>query len=243
MPKLGVNIDHVATLRQARKGQAPDPVIAAAIVEAAGADSIVVHLREDRRHINDRDVVLLRKCARTRLNLEMSAAGQIVDIACKIRPDQATLVPEKRQELTTEGGLDVISGFEKIKRVVKRLRASSIEVSLFIDPDKKQIAQAAKAGARIIEIHTGKYADAKDKESRDRYFREIKSAVIYGRQKGLSVNAGHGLDYSNVSRIAAIKGIEELNIGYSIVCRAVLVGLERAVREMRSLICPCETTI
>lgn len=166
----------------------------------------------------------------------MSVAQEIVNIACDIKPDQATLVPEKRRELTTEGGLDVLSGFERVKKTVQKLKRQGIAVSLFIDPDKKQIDSAKKSGVEIIELHTGRYADARDKKEQDRYFRELESAAAYARGKGLIVNAGHGLNYYNVSRVARIKGIEELNIGYSIICRAVLVGLERAVREMKMLI-------
>ncbi|MDP2940971.1 MAG: pyridoxine 5'-phosphate synthase [Candidatus Omnitrophota bacterium] len=236
MPSLGVNIDHVATLRETRRGNYPEPAQAALICEAAGADGIVAHLREDRRHIQDRDVWLLRKVVRTRLNLEMSVADEIVAIACKVKPDQSTLVPEKRQELTTEGGLDVLANFKKIKFVLEKLTAHGIAVSLFIDPEKKQIDAAKKSGAKMIELHTGRYAGARTKESQDNFFRQIKKAVVYARAKGIQVFAGHGLDYDNVSRIAGIKGIEELNIGYAIVCRAVLVGLDRAVRAMKALI-------
>jgi len=236
MPSLGVNIDHVATLREARRGIEPEPVFAALICEAAGADSIVVHLREDRRHIKDRDLYLLKKAVRTKLNLEMSTALDIVEIACEVKPEQATLVPEKRQELTTEGGLDVANNFKKIRQVLERLEKQSITASLFIDPDKIQIDAAKKVGAGMIELHTGRYADAKGKKQEDKYFRELEVATRYAREKGLIVNAGHGLNYYNAARIARIKGIEELNIGYSIVCRAVLVGLERAVKEMKMLI-------
>ncbi|MBI4981560.1 MAG: pyridoxine 5'-phosphate synthase [Candidatus Omnitrophica bacterium] len=236
MPKLGVNIDHVATLRQARRGIEPEPVMAAIAAEAAGADSIVVHLREDRRHINDKDVFSLRKVLRTRLNLEMSIADEIVDIACKAGPDQATLVPEKRQELTTEGGLDVINNSYKIRKAVQELEKNNIEVSFFIDPDKKQISAAKKLGAKIIEIHTGRFADAKNKSEADKYFKEIKVSAVFAREIGLIVNAGHGLNYHNVSRVAKIPGIEELNIGYSIICRSVFVGLAQAIKEMKALI-------
>jgi len=236
MPKLGVNIDHVATLREARQGIEPEPAFAALICEAAGADSIVCHLREDRRHIKDADLYILKKVVRGRLNLEMSVASEIVGIACKVKPDQATLVPERRQELTTEGGLDVTSNFNKVKKSVQKLQKSGVEVSLFIDPDKRQVDAAKKTGVGIIELHTGRYADALNNSEEGRYFKEIEKAVKYARLRGLVVNAGHGLDYYNVSRIARMKGIEELNIGYSIVCRAVIVGLERAVKEMKILI-------
>jgi len=236
MPKLGINIDHVATLREARYGIEPEPVFAALICQACGADSIVVHLREDRRHIKERDLYILKEVVKTKLNLEMSVAQDIVDIACKVRPAQATLVPERRQELTTEGGLNVISHFKRIKQVLSQLEKARIEVSLFIGPDKRQIDAAGKVGAGIIELHTGRYADAKTKEEQDKYFKELEAAAHYAKNKGLIVNAGHGLNYNNVTRVAKIKDIEELNIGYSIVCRAVMVGLERAVREMRALI-------
>ncbi|MDD5166311.1 MAG: pyridoxine 5'-phosphate synthase [Candidatus Omnitrophica bacterium] len=236
MPKLGVNIDHVATLREVRHGVEPEPVFAALVCESCGVDSIVVHLREDRRHIKERDLNLLRKVIKTRLNLEMSIAEKIVDIACTAKPDQATLVPEKRQELTTEGGLDIVANFTRVKKAIQRLKKEHIAVSLFIDPDKKQIDAAKKSGAEIIELHTGRYADAKNEKEQDKYFKELETAVSYARGKGLTVNAGHGLNYYNVTRVAKLKGIEELNIGYSVICRAVLVGLDRAVREMKILI-------
>lgn len=236
MPRLGVNIDHVATLREVRGGIEPEPVFAALICEQAKADSIVVHLREDRRHIKDRDLYLIKEAVKTKLNLEMSVAEDIVEIACKVKPDQATLVPEKREEITTEGGLDVASDFKRIKRVVAILEKKGIGVSLFIDPEKSQIDAAAKLGASMIELHTGRYAGARNKKEGDKYFQEIETAVAYARAKKIAVFAGHGLNYSNVAKIAKIKGIEELNIGYSIVCRAVLVGIHRAVQEMKLLI-------
>lgn len=236
MPKLGVNIDHIATLRQVRKGIEPEPVFAALICESAGADSIVAHLREDRRHINERDINLLRQVTRTRLNLEMSVAQEIVEIAVKVKPDQATLVPERRQELTTEGGLDAVSNFKKIAKVKDTLERAGIVVSLFIDPDKKQIDASSKLGVDMVELHTGRYADAGNEKGEERFFEQLKQATAYSRKKGLVVNAGHGLNYYNVGRVAKIKGIEELNIGYSIVCRGALIGLERAVREMKALI-------
>lgn len=236
MSRLGVNIDHIATLREVRRGIEPEPVFAALICEASGADSIVVHLREDRRHIKERDLYILKEVVKTKLNLEMSVASEIVEIACKVKPDQATLVPEKRQELTTEGGLDVLTNFKKIKQVLSQLEKQAITVSLFIDADKNQIDASRKVGAGMIELHTGRYADAKNDKEQDKDFKELKAAVAYAKSKGLIVNAGHGLDYYNVTRVAKIQGIEELNIGYSIVCRAVLVGLGRAVKEMRMLI-------
>jgi len=236
MPKLGVNIDHVATLRQARRGIEPEPVFAALVCEVAGADSIVAHLREDRRHIKERDLYILKKVIKTKLNMEMSVAGEIVDIACDLKPAQATLVPEKRQELTTEGGLDVVSNFNKVKRAAQKLEKQGIIVSLFIDPDKKQIDASEKTGVRMVELHTGRYADAKDEKKQGRYFKELKNAVSYAGKKGMIVNVGHGLNYYNTARVAGIKGIEEFNIGYSIICRAILIGLERAVAEMKILI-------
>ncbi|OGX15865.1 MAG: pyridoxine 5'-phosphate synthase [Omnitrophica WOR_2 bacterium RBG_13_41_10] len=236
MPRLGVNIDHIATLREIRHGIEPDPAFAALIVQAAGADSIVVHLREDRRHIKERDLRILKEVVKIKLNLEMSTNDDVVKIACEIKPDQATLVPEKRQEITTEGGLDVAINFKKIKEVLRKLKQQGIAASLFIDPDKKQIDAAKRAGVKMIELHTGRYADAKGDKEQDQYFKELESAVNYAKDKGLAVFAGHGLNYYNVARVAKIKGIEELNIGYSIVCRATLVGLERAVRQMKLLI-------
>ena len=232
MAKLGVNIDHVATLRQARKGVFPDPVSAASLCEKAGSHSIVAHLREDRRHINDSDVKRLKKTVRTRFNLEMSIVPEIVEIACRLKPHQATLVPEKRQELTTEGGLCIITYRRRLAKVIEQLRKSGIAVSLFIDPDKRQIALAPEVGAKIIEIHTGRYAEAKTKLQRQARLKEIIKATEYAQTLGLTVNAGHGLDYDNVKPIARISGIEELNIGYSIICRSIFVGLEAAVRQM-----------
>ena len=236
MPRLGVNIDHVATLREVRKGIEPEPVFAALICEASGADSIVVHLREDRRHIKERDLYILKEVVKTKLNLEMSIAQEIVEIACKVRPDQATLVPEKRQELTTEGGLDVLANFKKIKLAREKLARHGITASLFIDPDKRQIDASKKVGIKMIELHTGRYADARNNKEQDKYFKELEMAVNYAKYKNLIVNAGHGLNYYNVAKVAKIEAIEELNIGYSIVCRAVLAGLGQAVKEMRMLI-------
>lgn len=233
--RLGVNIDHVASLRQLRKGVHPEPVYAAGIVERAGADGIVVHLREDRRHINERDLRRLKKTVSTNLNLEMSINPEIVEICVKTKPGQATLVPEKRQELTTEGGLDVVSLKSAIKKVIARLKSREILVSLFIEPDIRQIDAAQSIGADAIELHTGKYALSADKNKKQELSRMIKTAQ-YARRIGLSVFAGHGLDYGNVRAIADIPEIEELNIGYSIICRAVFVGLEKAVREMIELV-------
>jgi pyridoxine 5-phosphate synthase len=236
MPKLGVNIDHVATLRQARGGNLPDPVYAAFLAEQAGAQSIVAHLREDRRHIQDQDIKLLRKKIGTKLNLEMSIAPEILKIACKIKPFQATLVPEKRGELTTEGGLNVAANLKLIAAAINKLKKSNVRVSLFIDPDKEQINAAKGAGAKIIEFHTGRYCLAKNSRQKEIFFNQLNRAVIYAQAQGLKVSAGHGLDYANVSRIAQIKGIEELNIGYSIICKSLYVGLFAAVKEMRELI-------
>ncbi|MBU0634285.1 MAG: pyridoxine 5'-phosphate synthase [Candidatus Omnitrophica bacterium] len=237
MIKLGVNIDHVATVRQARKAAEPDPVQAAAVAELAGADTITVHLREDRRHINERDVRILRKTIRTKLNLEMSIALGIVKIACAVKPDQATLVPEKRKELTTEGGLDVVGSERKIKRVVKRLKSAGITVSLFIDPDTKQIEAASRARAEFIELHTGCYANAKKEKDKQKQLSLLAEAAFFAHTLGLRVNAGHGLNYCNTQAlIEKVPHLEELNIGHSIVSRAVIVGLGRAVREMKGLI-------
>ncbi len=237
MIKLSVNIDHVATLRQARQTIEPDPLEAAAIVENAGADGITVHLREDRRHVNDRDVRLLRKSLRTRLNLEMSIAPEIVTIARKIKPEQATLVPEKRQEVTTEGGLDVSGKQGRIKSVIERLKEKNIIVSLFIEPEKKQIEAAKNIGADFIELHTGAFANAVASKAVKKQLDRLAKAASFAKEIGLGVNAGHGLTYLNTrSIIEAIPEIEELNIGHSIISRAVLVGLYQAVSEMKVII-------
>ncbi len=236
MVKLGVNIDHVATLREARKTDVPDPVEAANVCEKAGCDSIVCHLREDRRHIKDADVDRLRRAVRTRLNLEMSVARDIVEFACGIRPDQATLVPEKRMEVTTEGGLDVKRNFSKVKSVVSKLKKSGIDVSLFINPSREQIAASRASGAGIIELHTGEYANAKNPGQRKRQLDILKRSAAYAVSLGLEVNAGHGLDYDNVGAVASIDGMNELNIGHSIISRAVFTGLGQAVEEMIGLI-------
>jgi pyridoxine 5-phosphate synthase len=236
MPKLGINIDHVATVREARRTIEPDPVWAASICELAGCHSIVAHLRQDRRHIDDRDIKILRQTVRTRFNLEMSAAKEIVDIACRIRPDQSTLVPEKRQELTTEGGLNVAAAKSKLAKVIEKLKKKKILVSLFIDPDKRQIDAARDLEVQSVEIHTGTYANAQTIERGTFELQKIRDAVNYALSLGLVVNAGHGLTYQNVRDIAEIPCVEELNIGHSIISRAVLVGLDRAVREMLELI-------
>ena len=236
MPKLGVNIDHVATLREARKTYMPDPIEAARICEEAGCDSIVCHLREDRRHIKDEDVITLREIIKTRLNLEMSIAKDIVEFACRVRPDQATLVPEKRQEVTTEGGLDVKRNLSKVKSVVSRLKESGIDVSLFINPARSQIDASLKSGAGIIEFHTGEYANAESESARKKQLDILKDAVKYAASLGLEVNAGHGLNYDNVADVALVKGINELNVGHAIISKAVFTGIGNAVSEMLGLI-------
>ncbi len=236
MPRLGVNIDHVATVREARGVSYPDPVTAAGIVELAGADGIVCHLREDRRHIQDRDLRILREVVQTRLNLEMAATEEMVRTALATRPNIVTLVPEKREELTTEGGLDVIKFFPSLKKTIQRLRRGGIPVSLFVDPQKDQIKAAEDAGANVVEIHTGHYCDAKTPSQEDEELKRIFDAVGEASRRNVRIAAGHGLNYVNVRRIAEIQEIEELNIGHSIIARAVLVGLDRAVREMIALI-------
>lgn len=235
MLKLGVNIDHVATLRQARGGVEPDPVEAALVCEKAGCDSIVAHLREDRRHINDNDIIELRKKINTRFNLEMSMNPEIVDIALKLGPDQVTLVPEKRQELTTEGGLSVIKHEKKLSKIAELFNKKGIGVSVFIDPNKDEIRSSIYIGMRIIEIHTGSYSLAWDKDLKGKELKKIKEAGEYAMSKGLIVNAGHGLNYANVKQIADIKGINELNIGHSIISKAVFTGLCKAVQDMKLL--------
>ncbi len=236
MPRLGVNIDHVATVRQARGIVYPDPVMAAGIVELAGANGIVCHLREDRRHIQDRDLRLLREVIQTRLNLEMAATNEMIDIALSVKPDQVTFVPEKRQEITTEGGLDVISQEDYLRRAIKRFKEAGIPVSIFIDPDLKQIRSAIKTGADCVEINTGKYSEAKTEKELDVEFEKVKSAVKFAYKSKFTVHAGHGLTYKNTKRVSDLKEISELNIGHNIVARAVLVGMERAVREMLNII-------
>ncbi len=236
MVKLGVNVDHVATVRQARGIHEPDPVTAAALAELAGADSITVHLREDRRHIQDRDVELLSQTVKTRLNLEMAATEEMIGIALKILPYSVTLVPEKRQELTTEGGLDVIHLRTDLRDQVATLRQGGMLISLFVDPDLEQLKAAHRVGVQAVELHTGAYCEAADETARKAELAKLESAVRAGKKLGLQVNAGHGLNYRNVREVVALGGIEELNIGHSIVARAVLVGMERAVREMVALL-------
>jgi len=234
--RLGVNIDHVATIRQARGVKYPDPVTAAGIVELAGADGVVCHLREDRRHIQDRDLRLLRDTIQTRLNLEMAATEEMIRIALATKPDIVTLVPERREELTTEGGLDVVKFLHPLKKAIQRLQKGGIPVSLFVDPRKDQIKASEEVGANAIEIHTGHYCDATTSAQTDEELKKILDAVGEASRRNLQIAAGHGLNYVNIRRIAEIKEIEELNIGHSIIARAVLVGLDRAVREMIALI-------
>lgn len=236
MAKLCVNIDHIATLRNARGGFYPDPVEAAKIAEKAGACGITVHLREDRRHIRDSDVFLLRNSVKTKLNLEMSLSPEIVNIAVKVRPDEATIVPEKRRELTTEGGLDVIKNMRKLKNVIPRLQNAGAAVSLFIDAEERQILAAKKSGADCVEIHTGCYAGACDKKTAAMELKKIKKGVELAIKIGLKVNAGHGLNYDNTRAIAAIRGISDFNTGHSIIARAVCDGLHKAVRDMIRLL-------
>ena len=235
MATLGVNIDHIANVRQARKTIEPDPVQFAFLAELGGADSITVHLREDRRHIQDRDVLLLKETIKTKLNLEMAATEEMLAIAKKVLPNFVTLVPEKREEVTTEGGLDVKNNFEYLNHFVKSLKDSKIEVSAFIDPSSEQINYSKEIGFEFVELHTGKYADLKGEEQ----YRELQKIIESTHQAndiGLIVNAGHGLNYNNVKKIASINNMNELNIGHSIVARALAVGLEKSVREMKSLI-------
>lgn len=233
MPTLGVNIDHIATIRQARRTVEPDPVAAAVLAELAGADGITVHLREDRRHIQDRDVRLLRQTVRTHLNLEMAATDEMVAIALDIKPDYVTLVPEKREEVTTEGGLEIAGQAERMKHIVERLQGAGIPVSLFIDADPAQIEASAAVKAQFIELHTGRYAEADDEVSRKKELELLATGCQQAIAAGLRVNAGHGLTYWNVYPVACLPGMEELNIGHTIISRAALVGLERAVREMK----------
>ncbi|MCL4110425.1 UNVERIFIED_CONTAM: hypothetical protein GTU68_006645 [Idotea baltica] len=236
MIRLGVNIDHVATVRQARKTNEPDPVHAAVLAELGGADGITVHLREDRRHIQDRDVQLLKQTLRVPLNLEMAVEEEITDIACDIVPEWTCLVPEKRQELTTEGGLDVVGQRDRVAKCVDRLHCAGIQVSLFIDPDEAQIQAAKDLNVAAVELHTGTYADAKSADQQSSELQRIQSASAFTIERGLILNMGHGLTYRNVLPIAAISGLNELNIGHTIISHAVMVGLERAVREMKDLI-------
>jgi len=232
MVRLGVNIDHVATLRQARRAPEPDPIQAAVLAELGGADGITVHLRADRRHIQDRDVEILRQVVKTRLNVETAATQEMMRIALTVKPNQVTLVPERREEVTTEGGLDVVLNSVQLRPVVRTLQEGGIHVSLFVDPNPEQVKESHKIDAQAIEINTAAYADALDDRSRDQALRIVVDAARLGRKLGLEVHAGHGLTYRNVRAIAAVSEITELNIGHNIVARAVLVGMERAVREM-----------
>lgn len=236
MARLGVNIDHIATLRQARGGSDPDPLAAAVLVELAGADGIVVHLREDRRHIHDKDVLLLREIIRTKLDLEMAADEAMAKIALNIKPDLVTLVPEKRQELTTEGGLDVAGQRDRLQGIVTLLHDGGIPVSVFVEPDLNQIKAAHKISADFVELHTGRYANAARSKEADAEFDAITQAAKLAYKLGIGVNAGHGLNYRNIKRLTHVSEIVEYNIGHSIISRAVLVGLDQAVREMRALL-------
>jgi len=237
-PELGVNIDHVATVRQARKSYEPDPVWAAALAELGGADSITLHLREDRRHVQDRDLRLLRETVTVRLNLELACVEPIVALACGLVPDQATLVPERREEITTEGGLDVVTARAPTAVAVAELKRAGIRVSLFLDPDERQIEVAAELGADAVELHTGRYALARGAVQTAELARLANAGRRVG-ELGLALHAGHGLSYRNVRPIAALEGVRELHIGHSIVARAVMVGMQQAVREMKQLISSC----
>lgn len=234
MIRLGVNIDHVATLRQARRAREPDPVAAAVLATLGGADGITIHLREDRRHIQDRDLIVLRETVTTRLNLEMAVAPEIVALALLHKPDEATLVPEKRQELTTEGGLDLLANEAAVRAAIDQLKAASIHVSLFIDPDIRQIDAAQRFGTDAIEFQTASYSEARGDAAIAAEFEKLRQSTIEAVNRGIHVHMGHGLNYWNVQPIVRIEGVEELNIGHSIVSRAVLVGMERAVREMKA---------
>lgn len=234
--RLGVNVDHVASLRQNRGTRYPDPVYAAMLAEEAGADGITIHPREDRRHIQDRDVLLLRQTLNSRMNLEMAVTERMLAFAKQVNPEAVCLVPEKREELTTEGGLDVVGQQKKIAEACQRLTAIGSEVSLFIDPDNAQIDAAVACGAPVIELHTGHYADAASADELESEFARIADALVYARRQGLVVNAGHGLHYHNTARIAALPGLNELNIGHSLIARAIFTGLRQAVADMRKLI-------
>jgi pyridoxine 5-phosphate synthase len=232
---LGVNIDHVATVRNARGTTYPDPVQAALLAEEAGADAITLHLREDRRHIKDADVEAIRPQLRTRMNLESAVTSEMIEFACRIKPQDVCLVPERREEVTTEGGLDVVRYFSQVQAAVKQLQAEGIRVSLFIDADNEQIKAAAEIGAPVIEIHTGRYADAHNESEQQHELERVQQGVLQGIQHGLQVNAGHGLHYTNVQAIAAIPELAELNIGHAIVAQAVFVGWKNAIKEMKAI--------
>jgi pyridoxine 5-phosphate synthase len=239
MPELGVNIDHVATVRQARKTYEPDPVLAAALAELGGADGITLHLREDRRHIQDRDLRVLSETVTVKLNLELAADNDVLAIACRTQPDQATLVPERREEITTEGGLDVVANRTAVEVAVKQLKDAGVSVSLFLDPDERQIATAAELGVDAIELHTGQYALASRVE-RTSQLEKLTSAGRQIHEAGLVLHAGHGLNYQNVTDVAEISAMHELNIGHSIIARAMMVGLQNAVRDMKDLLVAVE---
>ncbi len=236
MPLLGVNIDHVATVREARRTNEPDPVWAAALAELGGADGITIHLREDRRHIGDRDLRVLRETVAVKLNLEMACEPEVVQIACQAKPAQATLVPERREEVTTEGGLDVVRHRERVVSAIEQLRAAGILVSLFLDPDARQIEEAARLGADAVELHTGRYALASSAAMQEEELKKLKTIGAQIVAAGMALHAGHGLTYRNVRPVAMIEGMHELNIGHSIIARAIMVGLEKAVRQMKRLV-------
>lgn len=236
MPKLGVNVDHIATIRQARKVGEPDPVAAAVLAELAGADGITVHLRADRRHIQERDVRVLREVVKTKLNLEMAATQEMIRIAFTLKPDVSTLVPERREEVTTEGGLDILMNESHMRKAVQALKDAGVEVSIFVDPDSQQLKAAQQIEADAVEINTGAYAEATHEKERVEELEKIQNSARFASKIGLKVLAGHGLNYRNVAPVARIREIEELNIGHSIVGRAALVGMERAVREMKALL-------
>jgi len=236
MPELGVNIDHVATVRQARMTNEPDPVWAAALAQLGGADCITLHLREDRRHIIDRDLEILRQTVTAKVNLEMACDEDVTQIACRVKPDQATLVPERREEITTEGGLDIVGQRDRVVQVVDRLLEADISVSLFLDPDPAQIAAAAEMNVQAVELHTGQYALATPGTERDEQLEILRTASSQIRQAGMTLHAGHGLTYQNVCPVARIEDMHELNIGHSIIARAIMVGMEKAVRQMKELV-------
>ena len=236
MARLSVNIDHVATIRQARCAKEPDPVTAASLAELGGADGITIHLREDRRHIQDRDAIILRKVVKTKLNLEMAGTKEMMKIALELKPDMVTLVPEKRQELTTEGGLDVITQKGHLKKIIAALKEAGIRVNLFIDPEPEQVKTSHRIGTNGIEIHTGKYCDTQDGVLKDKELKRIYNTALLASKLGMAVHAGHGLDYYNIKRVAEIREIEEFAIGFSIISRSVFAGIERAVKEMKELV-------
>ena len=236
MARLSVNIDHVATVRQARCAKEPDPVTAGSLAELGGADGITIHLREDRRHIQDRDAIILRKVVKTKLNLEMAGTKEMMKIALELKPDMVTLVPERRQELTTEGGLDVRTQKDHLKKFIAALKEAGIRVNLFIDPEPEQVKAGHRMDTNGIEIHTGKYCDTQDGVLKDNDLERIYNTALLASKLGMAVHAGHGLDYYNIKRVAEIKEIEEFAIGFSIIARSVFVGIERAVREMKELV-------